>query len=71
MWYFILGVSSALDTLGSQAYGANDRSAPSTCLLSRMLMYFPLILTLQNKILELCMDRDGKAYIDQIPLCEA
>ncbi|KAK9809481.1 hypothetical protein WJX73_002316 [Symbiochloris irregularis] len=26
MWYFLLGVSSALDTLGSQAFGAADRS---------------------------------------------
>ena len=25
MWYFLLGISTALDTLGSQAYGANDR----------------------------------------------
>ena len=24
MFYFLLGVSSALDTLGSQAYGADD-----------------------------------------------
>lgn len=26
MWYFLLGVSSALDTLASQAFGAEDRS---------------------------------------------
>lgn len=25
-WYFLLGVSSALDTLASQAYGAADRA---------------------------------------------
>lgn len=26
IWYFLLGVSSALDTLASQAYGAADRA---------------------------------------------
>lgn len=26
LWYFLLGLSSAQDTLGSQAYGANDRA---------------------------------------------
>ncbi|PNH04931.1 putative transporter C11D3.06 [Tetrabaena socialis] len=27
MWFFLLGCSTALDTLGSQAYGANDYSS--------------------------------------------
>lgn len=26
MFYFLIGVSSALDTLGSQAYGADDKA---------------------------------------------
>lgn len=25
LWFFLLGVTSALDTLASQAFGANDR----------------------------------------------
>ncbi|MEW5310402.1 MAG: hypothetical protein WDW38_002203 [Sanguina aurantia] len=38
MWYFLMGCSSALDTLGSQAYGAGDRTALVTWSFSAFLV---------------------------------
>ena len=49
-WYFLLGVSTALDTLGSQAHGEGNPNAVIACCVSAIsvlsLLCIPVVLAL-------------------------
>ncbi|GLC56361.1 hypothetical protein PLESTB_001096400 [Pleodorina starrii] len=46
MWFFLLGFATALDTLGSHAYGAGDRRALVTCCITATVLLTLLVVPL-------------------------